>query len=56
MDLTILKRDAQTGDVIPNTHFEIKGIHYGYHNDVSQWLPAETPYRGWDCLYPFQFW
>ena len=28
-NLTILKRDAQTGDVIPNTHFEIKGIHYG---------------------------
>ena len=33
--LTILKRDAKTGDVIPNTHFEIKGIHYGYHNDVT---------------------
>ena len=33
--LTILKRDAQTGDVIPNTHFEIRGIHYGYHNDVT---------------------
>ena len=33
--LTILKRDAKTGDVIPNTHFEIKGIHYGYHNDVA---------------------
>ncbi|WP_300448765.1 collagen binding domain-containing protein, partial [uncultured Oscillibacter sp.] len=27
-NLTILKRDAQTGDVIPDTHFEIKGIHY----------------------------
>nr|WP_325205310.1 SpaA isopeptide-forming pilin-related protein [uncultured Oscillibacter sp.] len=34
-NLTILKRDAKTGDVIPNTHFEIKGIHYGYHNDVT---------------------
>ncbi|MCR2026592.1 SpaA isopeptide-forming pilin-related protein [Anaerotruncus colihominis] len=34
-NLTILKRDAQTGDVIPNTHFEIRGIHYGYHNDVT---------------------
>ena len=34
-NLTILKRDKQTGDVIPNTHFEIKGIHYGYHDDVS---------------------
>ena len=33
--LTVLKRDAKTGDVIPNTHFEIKGIHYGYHNDVT---------------------
>ena len=33
--LTILKRDKQTGDVIPNTHFEIKGIHYGYHDDVT---------------------
>ena len=28
-NLTILKRDAKTGDVIPDTHFEIKGIHYG---------------------------
>lgn len=34
-NLTILKRDAQTGDVIPDTHFEIKGIHYGYHDDVT---------------------
>ncbi len=34
-NLTILKRDKQTGDVIPNTHFEIKGIHYGYHDDVT---------------------
>ena len=33
--LTILKRDKQTGDVIPNTHFEIKGIHLGYHDDVT---------------------
>ena len=33
-NLTILKRDAQTGEVIPETHFEIKGIHRGYHNDV----------------------
>ncbi len=33
--LTILKRDAQTGEVIPNTNFEIRGIHYGYHNDVT---------------------
>lgn len=34
-NLTILKRDKQTGGVIPNTHFEIKGIHYGYHDDVT---------------------
>ena len=34
-NLTILKRDSQTGDVIPNTHFEIRGIHYGYHTDVT---------------------
>ena len=34
-NLTILKRDAKTGDVIPNTNFEIRGIHYGYHNDVT---------------------
>ena len=34
-NLTILKRDSQTGDVIPNTHFEIRGIHYGFHTDVT---------------------
>ena len=34
-NLTILKRDAKTGDVIPNTNFEIRGIHYGFHNDVT---------------------
>lgn len=34
-NLTILKRDAQTGDVIPNTHFEIRGIHYGFHDDIT---------------------
>ena len=33
--LSILKRDAQTKEVIPGTVFEIKGIHYGYHNDVT---------------------
>ena len=32
--LTILKRDGQTGDVIPETHFEVKGIHHGFHTDV----------------------
>ena len=34
-NLTILKRDAKTGDVIPNTNFEIRGIHYGFHYDVT---------------------
>jgi hypothetical protein len=29
-NLTILKKDAQSGDVIPGTVFEIKGIHFGY--------------------------
>ena len=33
--LTILKRDAKTGDAIPDTNFEIRGIHYGFHNDVT---------------------
>lgn len=33
-DLTIFKRDEQTGDGIPATHFEIKGIQHGYHQDV----------------------
>ena len=32
--LTILKKDEQTGNVIPGTVFEVKGIHLGYHNDV----------------------
>ncbi len=34
-NLTILKRDSQTGDVIPDTHFEIRGIHYGFHTDIT---------------------
>ena len=33
--LIILKRDSQTKEVIPGTVFEIKGIHFGYHNDVT---------------------
>ncbi len=33
--LTILKRDAQTKEVIPGTVFEIKGIHFHYHDDVT---------------------
>ena len=41
-NLTILKRDAQTGDMIPDTHFEIKGIHYGYHNDVTTGLDGKA--------------
>ena len=33
-NLTILKQDGQTKDVIPGTTFEIKGVHHGYHQDV----------------------
>ena len=33
--LSILKRDEQTKDVIPGTVFEVKGIHSGYHTDVT---------------------
>ena len=33
--LTIQKRDAQTTEVIPGTVFEVKGIHFGYHADVT---------------------
>ena len=33
--LSILKRDAQTKEVIPGTVFEIKGIHYHFHDDVT---------------------
>ena len=33
--LSILKRDGQTKEVIPGTVFEIKGIHYHYHDDVT---------------------
>ena len=33
--LTILKRDGQTGEVVPGAVFEITGIHYGYHMDVT---------------------
>lgn len=32
--LTILKKDEQSGNVIPQTTFSIKGIHYGYYNEV----------------------
>ena len=34
-DLTILKRDKQTDEVIPGTVFEVKGIHKGYQEDVT---------------------
>lgn len=34
-NLTILKRDQKTKDVLPDTAFEVKGIHTGYHNDVT---------------------
>ena len=33
--LTILKRDGQTGEVVPGAVFEITGIHHGYHTDVT---------------------
>lgn len=33
-NLTILKQDGQTKEVIPGTTFEIKGIHHGYHQDI----------------------
>ena len=33
--LTLLKRDKQTKEVIPGTHFEVKGIHFGFHRDVE---------------------
>ncbi|OUP57506.1 SpaA isopeptide-forming pilin-related protein [Pseudoflavonifractor sp. An184] len=33
--LTILKRDGQTGEVVPGAVFEVKGIHHGYHIDVT---------------------
>ena len=34
-NLTILKRDGQTGEVVPGAVFEVKGIHHGYHMDVT---------------------
>ena len=33
--LNILKRDGQTGEVVPGAVFEVKGIHHGYHTDVT---------------------
>ena len=33
--LSILKRDEQTKEVIPGTVFEVRGIHSGYHTDVT---------------------
>ena len=33
-NLTILKQDGQTKEVIPGTTFEIKGVHHGYHQDI----------------------
>ena len=32
-DLQILKLDEQTKEPVANTTFEVKGIHYGYHQD-----------------------
>ena len=34
-NLSIQKLDKQTKQPIPGTVFEIKGIHYGYHQDVT---------------------
>ena len=34
-NLTILKRDGQTKEVVPGAVFEVKGIHHGYHMDVT---------------------
>lgn len=34
-DLQILKLDEQTKEPVANTTFEVKGIHYGYHQDVT---------------------
>ena len=36
--LTLLKRDEQSKEPIPDTTFEIRGIHFGYHNDVTTGL------------------
>ena len=33
-DLTIQKRDAETGDPIPGTSFHVRGVNLGYENDV----------------------
>ena len=33
-DLTIQKKDAATGEVVPNTVFEIQGVRTGYHKEV----------------------
>ena len=34
-NLTIQKKDAATGEAVPNTTFEIVGIHSGYQQDVT---------------------
>ena len=34
-DLQILKLDEQTKEPVANTTFEVKGIHYGFHEDVT---------------------
>lgn len=34
-DLQILKLDEQTKEPVANTTFEVKGIHYGFHKDVT---------------------
>lgn len=34
-NLTIYKKDQQTTDPVPGTVFEVKGIHHGFHTDVT---------------------
>ena len=41
-NLTIQKLDKQTKQPIPGTVFEIKGIHYGYHQDVTTGPDGKT--------------
>ena len=33
--LTIQKRDAESGDPIPNTSFHVRGVNVGYENDIT---------------------
>ena len=51
--LSILKRDEQTKEVIPGTVFEVKGIHSGYHTDVTTgegWQGHPLSYPLWTAM------